>query len=224
MSRAIVFDLDGTLIDSAPDIHWAANAVLAEMNLPQIDLQTLKTFIGNGTRVLMERCLDHAKVDAGAAEVDAAVARFLDFYSREPAARTVVYSGVRDLLASLAKRGDRLGICTNKPEGVTRAILSDLELGPFAVVVGGDTLPTRKPDPAGLLAAIDALGATPADTIFVGDSEVDAETAKAAGVRFALFTSGYRKSPVGAIPHWVAHATFEEIEQALTAPEIGARA
>lgn len=227
MARAIVFDLDGTLVDSAPDIHAAANRVLAEkdlphVDLPHVDLPTLKSFVGNGVKVLMERCLSHANGGAEPGELQHAVARFLDVYAREPAERTVLFPGVRDLLAGLSRRGDRLGICTNKPEALTRTILRDLDLAEaFDIVIGGDTLPTRKPDPSGLLAAIEALASEPANAIFVGDSEVDAATAEAAEVRFALFTCGYRKGPITGIPHWIAHDTFEDLHQALATAELG---
>jgi phosphoglycolate phosphatase len=219
MPRAIVFDLDGTLVDSAPDIHAAANCVLAERDLPQLDLPTIKSFIGNGVAVLMQRCLERVIGPTDPAELQDAVTRFLHHYEREPASRTVLFPGVRDLLAGLTERGDRLGICTNKPEALTRAVLRDLGIDTFEIVIGGDTLPTRKPDPSGLISAIEALDGNPASAIFVGDSEVDGATARAAGVRFALFTCGYRKVPVADIPHWIAHDTFEELHRALNAPE-----
>lgn len=219
MSRAVVFDFDGTLVDSAPDIHAAANCVLAERELPRLDLPVIKSFIGNGVAVLMQRCLEHVSGPTNPAELQHAVTRFLHHYGREPASRTVLFPGVRDMLAGLARRGDRLGICTNKPEALTRTVLRDLDIDVFEVVIGGDTLPTRKPDPTGLLSVIKTLDGDPASAIFVGDSEVDGATAQAAGVKFALFTCGYRKVPVADIPHWMAHDTFEELHRALALQE-----
>lgn len=216
MVRAVVFDLDGTLIDSALDIHAAANRVLSEKGLVELDLPTLKSFVGEGVRVLMQRCLDHANASTSPEDLQKSVARFLEVYAEAPAKHTVIYPGVEDLLAKLQSRGDRLGICTNKPEAITRTVLNDLGLAStFGVVIGGDTLPTRKPDPSGLLATIAQLGSKPDETIYVGDSEVDAATAQAAGIKFVLFTNGYRKSPVASIPHWRAHDTFAEIESSL---------
>lgn len=220
MARAVVFDLDGTLIDSVPDIHAAANRVLAERGLPHVDLTTLRSFIGDGARMLMKRCLSHAAGDAAPRELEHAVARFLEFYSERPAGATVLYPGVRDLIAALIQSGDRLGICTNKPEALTRTILRELSLdAAFDVIIGGDTLPVMKPDPTGLLTAIAALGGEPANAIFVGDSEIDGATARAAGVKFALFTRGYRRGPVSEIPHWIAHDTFAELHCALATAE-----
>lgn len=216
MARSIIFDLDGTLIDSAPDIHAAVNRVLVERVLPEIDLLTLKSFVGNGAMVLMERSIKHRDGDASPAELEHALSRFLEVYADEPAGRTVLYSGVQHGIDQLATRGYRLGICTNKPEALTRSILRDLDLASaFEVIIGGDTLPTRKPDPAGLLLAIESLGSTPTDAIFVGDSEVDAATAASAGVKFALFTCGYRRGPVKAMPHWIARDTFAEVADAI---------
>jgi phosphoglycolate phosphatase len=212
MARSIIFDLDGTLIDSAPDIHAAVNRVLVERDLLEIDLPTLKSFVGNGAMVLVERCIRHRDGDASPAELDDALGHFLEIYADEPAGRTVLYSGVREGIRQLATHGYRLGICTNKPEALTRTILRNLNLASvFEVIIGGDTLPTRKPDPTGLLQAIETLGSTPDNSIFVGDSEVDAATAAAAGVRFALFTCGYRRGPAEAMPSWIARDDFAGI-------------
>lgn len=218
MVRSIIFDLDGTLIDSAPDIHAAVNRVLVERDLPEIDLPTLKSFVGNGAMALMEQSIRYRAGDASPAGLQQALSRFLEVYADEPAGRTVLYAGVREGIRQLAGHGYRLGICTNKPEGLTRAILRDLDLaGAFDVVIGGDTLPTRKPDPTGLLQAIETLGSSPDRAIFVGDSEVDAATAASANVRLALFTCGYRRGPVEAMPYWLARDTFAEIADAIIA-------
>jgi len=212
MVRSVVFDLDGTLIDSAPDIHAAVNRVLVERDLPEIDLPTLKSFVGNGAMVLMERCIRHRDGNASPAELQQALQRFLEVYADEPAGRTVLYSGVRDGIRQLAAHGYRLGICTNKPESLTHTILRNLDLADaFDVIIGGDTLPTRKPHPSGLLQAIETLGSTPGKAVFVGDSEVDAATAASAGIRFALFTCGYRRGPVEDMHFWLARDTFVEI-------------
>jgi phosphoglycolate phosphatase len=119
-------------------------------------------------------------------------------------------------LDALAAGGWRIGICTNKPERPTAALLRHFGLGPrFAAVIGGDTLSVRKPDPAPLAAAIAALGGLP--SVFVGDSETDSETARRAGVPLALYTEGYRKTPLGALHHDAAFSDFAEL------PEIAAR-
>ncbi|WP_209425084.1 phosphoglycolate phosphatase [Pararhodobacter sp. SW119] len=202
----IVFDLDGTLIDSAPAILMNANAVLAEEALPAITAAQCRTFIGNGAGVFVER-LEHAS--AGATEplrLARMTARFLELYESSHDG-TEAYPGAAATLDALRAAGWRLGLCTNKPIGPTRSVLAHFGWeSVFDAVVGGDSLPVRKPDPAHLHAVIDALGGGP--VIYVGDSEVDAETAHAAGVPFALYTPGYRKTPVATIAHSQAFDDF----------------
>jgi phosphoglycolate phosphatase len=211
---AIVFDLDGTLIDSAPDIQAAANRLLADLGYPAFDLSTITSFIGNGIPMLVRRCLDKAGAPFGDAQLEKAIESFKAFYAEEPAVRTRPYHGVSESLAALSGGGHRLGVCTNKSEDLSKAALEDLGiLRHFQTVIGGDTLSTRKPDPAGLHEAIRRLSADAGTAIYVGDSEVDAETASNAGVRFALFTGGYRKSPVSALNHWIA---FDDMRDLLT--------
>ncbi|MCB1407539.1 MAG: phosphoglycolate phosphatase [Rhodobacteraceae bacterium] len=195
----IIFDLDGTLIDSAPDIHAAGNAVLAAEGLPGVTYDQTRSFIGKGAGVFIERL-----ELAGAGTLDPARGarmrkRFLKEYEVAHAL-TTIYPGVEAALDALSTAGWQLGLCTNKPIGPTRTVLAHFGWADrFAAVIGGDSLPVRKPDPAPLRAVIDSLGAGP--VVYVGDSEVDADTAQAARVPFALFTQGYRKTPVDTIPH-----------------------
>jgi phosphoglycolate phosphatase len=188
----LVFDLDGTLIDSAPQIHAAANSVFEAKGLPPFPQETVRGFIGNGVGVLVQRLMAHQGLPEDANLHAELVARFIDIYE-EAFDLTALYPGVSTALPVLADLGHRLAICTNKPEGPTRAVLRHFGLLPlFPVIVGGDSLPQRKPDPAPLHAAIAAMGGGKA--LFVGDSEVDSETATTAGVPFALYTGGYRKA------------------------------
>ena len=200
----IVFDLDGTLIDSAPDIHAAANKVLVAEGLPEITLPQARGYVGHGAPVFIQRM----RADLGLGEDRQAplLAAFLELY--ESAVHlTEPYPGVVAVLESLKVEGHRLGVCTNKPIGPTRAVLAHLGLAQFFdVVLGGDSLPVRKPDPAPLLAAFDALGE--GRGVYVGDSEVDAETAERAGVPFFLFTQGYRKTPVEELYHTASFDDF----------------
>ena len=194
MIRAVIFDLDGTLIDSAPDIWHAANAVLDEAGLPRVTFEQSRGFIGRGARVFVER-MERA-VTGGNDPVQTAHlhARFLHYYERAHE-NTRVYDSVPDVLAGIAARGLALGLCTNKPIGPTRAVLAHLGWDSlFQVVIGGDSLAVAKPDPAPLLAVVDGLGLSLPQTLYVGDSETDAETAERAGATFGLFTQGYRKS------------------------------
>jgi phosphoglycolate phosphatase len=191
---ALIFDLDGTLIDSAPEIHAAANRVLATEGLPPLTFAQVKSFIGNGVAVLLARCLmAHGLPDHGP-QFDRVKAAFIADYETR-FSLTTLYPGVAEMLDHFARVGHPMAICTNKPAGPTRAVLTHFNLiRHFPVIIGGDTLPQRKPDPAPLRAALAAMNCPTA--LFIGDSEVDADTAHATPLPFALFTAGYRTKPV----------------------------
>ncbi|GGB36254.1 phosphoglycolate phosphatase [Roseibium aquae] len=193
MTRPIlIFDLDGTLIDSAPDIHAACARLLEGEGEQPLAFEVIRSFIGNGVPVLIDRIIAATALDP--ARKDRYLAAFLEDYGAHATDLTFPYPGVIEALDAFRKDGFSLAVCTNKPEAPTLAILSALQLeGYFEGVVGGDTLADRKPDPAGLIHLRQRLGHGP--VVFVGDSEVDAETALRAGVPFALFSQGYCKVP-----------------------------
>lgn len=196
MSRAIIFDLDGTLIDSAPDIHRCANLALEQAGHGPITLDQTRDFIGHGAPRFVEQMMAAQGIAEG---FDALLAAFLRVYEDAPVL-TCPYPGVLDALAAFRAEGWRIGLCTNKPIGPAQVVMDHLGLsGFFDVMLGGDSLPQRKPDPAPLLHVVTALEAQ--HSLYAGDSEVDAETAQRAGLPFALFTEGYRKQPVEALPH-----------------------
>jgi len=200
----IVFDLDGTLIDSAPDIRAHASAILARDGAAALSMEETRRFIGNGAAVFVARM--RAARGIPDAEQARLLAAFHDGYD-EAVERTLPYPGVLQSLDELAGEGHRLGICTNKPLRPCRAVLAHLGLlDRFAVTIGGDSTPVPKPDPAPLRAAFDALGA--GAMLYIGDSETDAATAQRAGVPFVLFTEGYRRGPAAGIPHDAAFASF----------------
>lgn len=199
----IVFDLDGTLIDSAPDVQAIANAILPP-DLPPVTLAEVRTFMGEGTPTFIQRL-----IAARALNDDSFDDLHRGFLARYDSAvtRTTVYPGVAETLSGLRAAGHRLGLCTNKPAAPARAVLAHLGLAEyFDVLLGGDSLPQRKPDPAPLLAILANLGDTPA--LYVGDSETDAETAHAAAVPFLLFTEGYPKGDPDTIPCTARFSSF----------------
>ncbi|PTX05013.1 HAD-IA family hydrolase [Pararhodobacter aggregans] len=209
----IVFDLDGTLIDSAPDLHVAINRVLGEWGAKPLDLSTLTRFIGNGIPALVSLARQSRGIPLE--EQPLMTARMFAHYTAAPADLTRPYPHVIPTLQRLVGQGAKLGLCTNKAEAPTLGILSALRLERFFVsVVGGDTMPTKKPDAAPLLAAFEGLGGP---GLYIGDSEVDAETAVRARVRFGLYTRGYRKTPVDGLPHDFAFDDYAALPGLLAA-------
>ena len=209
MTLSVIFDLDGTLIDSAPDIHATANRVMTARGHAPFTPEEVRSFVGRGAPVLVARLMAARQCPVEGPEYDAVLAEFLECYEGA-VALTTLYPHVLTALRDLAAGGARLGICTNKPLAPTQAVLRHFGMADlFGCVLGGDSLAVRKPDPAPLLAAAAQLGGGPA--VFVGDSEVDAETAERAGLPFLLFTEGYRKALVSALPHAAAFADFRDL-------------
>ncbi len=207
MSTAVVFDLDGTLIDSAPDIHVIANRVLTEIGVEPISLQQTRSFIGNGAAAFVTRMREARGI--AESHQDELHRAFLALYD-DAVGLTTVYPDVPEILEELRSTGALLGICTNKPLRPAESVLRHMGLsGFFKAVRGGDSLPQRKPDPAPLLDTFAALGK--GQWIYVGDSEIDAETASRAEVPFLLFTRGYRKKALGEIRHAAAFDSFRDL-------------
>ncbi|MFU8881274.1 MAG: phosphoglycolate phosphatase [Rhodobacterales bacterium] len=198
--KAIVFDLDGTLIDSAPDIRAAINRTLLDEGHAPLDLAEVISFIGHGLPNLVARAMGVRGIDAH--EHARLTAVTLAHYNAASNDLTQPYPGAIAALEALRAAGHVLGLCTNKPEAPARKVLAQFGMAHlFDVVVGGDSLPTRKPDPAPLrhaFAALDAHGVQAA--LYIGDSEVDAETAQAAGIPFGFFTQGYCHIRHDAVP------------------------
>ena len=191
----VVFDLDGTLIDSAPDMHRAVNLMLADLGCVPLTLPDIRTMVGDGASALIARALAARQcVNADPAK---ALDDFLAHYEADPTNVTRTFAGVAETLERLRSIGLTLAVCTNKPTRLTEMILERLGIDRyFARVVAGDSMPFRKPDPRALMEVVDGFGAAKEATLMVGDSEVDAATAHAASVPFALMTYGYHRGPI----------------------------
>jgi phosphoglycolate phosphatase len=189
----LVFDLDGTLVDSAPDIAAAVTARFAELDLPPVELALVRRMIGDGTPVLLERALRHVGATYDAPDL---MPRFLTHYSANLVGLSTLYPDVADTLANLRTAGCRLGVCTNKPIKPTRTVLAAFGLDRLIeAVIGGDSMKQRKPQPEPLLAVIRALDGMPDCAVMIGDSAVDLACATAAGVPGIIVPSGYGMTP-----------------------------
>lgn len=179
--RVLIFDLDGTLIDSKLDLALAVNATLTEFGFPELPQEEIFSYIGQGAPMLVRRALGHTDDDA---LVEKALPFFLRYYREHMLDNTVAYPGVRAGLEQLARDGRILTVLTNKPERISREILAGLDLARFfASVYGGNSFERKKPDPIGVETILRETGAVPDETLFVGDSEIDVQTARNAGVR-----------------------------------------
>ncbi len=209
----MIFDLDGTLIDSVADLARAINAMLGELGAQPLAEPEVRAMIGDGAAKLVARALAARRC----AHADPALAQraFARHYASEPVRATVAYPGARAALELLREHAVTLAVCTNKPARLAEVILEKLDLARyFARVIGGDSLPFLKPDPRVLRTLLRFFGVAPQDALMVGDSEVDAEAARAAAVPLVLMRHGYRRGPVEAIPCRAALDDFSQLAAA----------
>ncbi len=190
--RLFIFDLDGTLIDSKADITKSVNLALARMSLSPIDPARIAEFVGNGVQVLIQRAVREST--GGEAEhsiVKGTVTKYLEAYEAHLLDSTTLYAGVREALHSL--RWAEKAVITNKPERFSRRILEGLGVAEcFCAILGGDSTELRKPDPAPLRMVMAQCGASPRQTVMVGDSLVDIQAGKAAGALTCGIAGGFR--------------------------------
>ncbi len=216
--EAVVFDLDGTLIDSAPDLRTAVNRMLADRGRRGLGLGAVTAMVGDGVHKLVERALAATgKETPTDGEIARATRRFIDFYEGHGADLTRAYAGAVEALKCLRDEGYALGICTNKPHRATCGILGALDLeGYFSAVLGGDSLDgVRKPDPRHLLAVLERLGATRGNAVMVGDTENDVAAARGAGVPVIAVAFGYAKVPAAELGADAVIGHFDELPDAI---------
>ena len=215
--EAVVFDLDGTLLDSAPDLTAALNLVLEMQGLAPLDVDKVRYMIGAGVPKLIERGFREHGVRLDAENMDADLLdAFLAYYDAHAADLSKVYPGTYDLIEFLCNRSVRIGLCTNKPTGATKEILSSFGLEDcFDSVIGGTSGFPKKPDPAGLKACLDELGVEPSQTLFIGNSATDVKTAKNAGLPVVAMSYGYERTPAHELGADLVVDSFRELQRLL---------
>jgi phosphoglycolate phosphatase len=206
----IVFDLDGTLVDTAPDLTNALNDVLMRRGHAPVPREIIRATVGRGAKIMIEEALRLAGLEE---DVDQMLVEFLVHYEANIAAESRPFPGAMAALEGLASAGARLAVCTNKREHLSRKLLQALELeGYFGAVAGRDTFALSKPDPGHLTGAIVLAGGNPSSALMVGDSEVDFRTAKAAGVPIVLVSFGYGPPPPAGLAPDATIDHFAELE------------
>mgnify|MGYP000323890991 CR=1 FL=1 len=213
-----IFDLDGTLAHTAPDLVGAANDLFSGRGFAPMPLSIAETTAGFGGKALIRAAFDHAGQSYEEQEVDGLYHPFLDRYAERIADESRLYDGVIDTLDALDARGWIIGVCTNKPEGLARTLLQRLDvLHRFGALVGADTLPVRKPDPVALLTTIERCGAEAYFSVMIGDTDTDRNTARNAGIPCIMTSFGYSDTPVAEMTPEAVVDSFAEMLDALEA-------
>jgi len=219
--RAALFDLDGTLLDSAPDMHATANRIRALRGLEPLPLHAIRQHVSKGARVVAQKALP----DLSVAEVDALVPEFLHIYREEMERHSAPFPGIAEMLDALERAGTVWGIVSNKAEALATLCLREPGWGERCkILIGGDTLSECKPHPLPLLHAAEQLGVSPADCVYVGDDLRDIQAARAANMRSVVALWGYY--PEGDDPHsWGGDVLVEDpallVNPAVWPPALG---
>lgn len=188
--KAVIFDLDGTLLNTLSDLADSANHVLSELSLPTHEYESYKYFVGNGIPKLIERCLPADRQELHSK----ALSMFNEYYALHSKDKTAPYDGIKELLNSLSEKGLKLGVITNKAHGIAVKVVEEyFGKDIFGRIKGLDDSIKAKPDPSGALSVMESLGATPSEVLYIGDSGVDMQTAKNAGFTPLGVLWGFRK-------------------------------
>lgn len=194
----LAFDLDGTLVDTAPDIIGALNEILVEDGIVPFALDKARPLIGRGAMALLRRAFELAGHGLNDDQASPMLERFLRSYKQRIDDLSRPYEGLHSALDQLEAKGARFAVCTNKPQHLSDELLERLGLkSRFGAIFGADAVPNKKPDPNHLWACVDAMGGDRSKTMMIGDSETDFTTGRNAGVPVILFTHGYSEAPLG---------------------------
>ena len=212
----LVFDLDGTLVDTAADLVATLNTVLAREEIAPVPFATARAMVGRGARAMITSAIEQAGGVAGADRLDHLTSTFIAHYSAHIADESRPYPGVPEALQRFHDDGWRLAVCTNKIQSLARKLLMELQLLPrFAAVAGQDTFGVAKPDPRMLTSTIAAAGGTTAAAVMVGDSSIDVETARRARVPVVFATFGYGPAPAPNAPPDRSIGRFSDLYDAV---------
>lgn len=212
----VIYDLDGTLIDSAKDMQVAVSHVLADHGLPAVTEDDVRIFMGQGSKVTMGKAFAKYGRTLDEATLTAVTKEFVRYYEADPISNTVAFDGVADVVARFARFGLKQGVCTNKFETPSRMILEHLKLmPPITDVAGADTFPVRKPDPRHILMLVERMGGDPGRTVMIGDSIHDVEAAHGAGLPAVLVSWGYTVKPASELGAEAVIQRFGALPEAL---------
>ncbi len=218
LKRLLIFDLDGTLIDSRLDLANSVNAARDHLGMAPISNETVYTYVGNGVPALIKRSLGEGATEA---ELQVAQQFFLDYYRHHMLDFTTLYPGTKEALAALAEAGVKLAVLTNKPVRFSQAIIDGLGIAPlFVKVYGGNSFEQKKPHPIGIQTLISECQVTRENTVMIGDSAVDIQTARNASVRAWGVSYGFQPETFAKHPpDWTAESMTEVAERALGEPQ-----
>lgn len=212
----VIYDLDGTLIDSAKDMQVAVSNVLADHRLPPVTEDDVRIFMGQGSKVTMAKAFAKYGQTLDETTLSAVTREFVRYYEADPVSHTSAFAGVSEVVARFEKLGLKQGVCTNKFERPSRMILEHLKLmPPIADLAGADTFPVRKPDPRHILMLVERMGSTPGRAVMVGDSIHDLHAAHAAGLPAVLVSWGYTATPASELGADAVIERFDALPQAL---------
>jgi phosphoglycolate phosphatase len=214
-NATLVFDLDGTLVDTAPDLVAATNHALAALGLPLVPAETLRQAIGFGARRMIVDGLKHTGVTLSETDIDRLLVRFLDYYEPNLARESRPFDGAIPVLERLRAKGARLAVCTNKRLNLAERLLKELEIdGLFAAIAGRDSFPVHKPHPDHLTGTVRMAGGDLATSLMIGDTGIDIAAARAAGIPVIGCTFGYSEAPIDTLAPDAVISHFSELEAA----------